>query len=141
MVPRLFLAALLALPSAPALAAPDAAGLWTAGAPTTLVRVEMCGANLCARLVNSVALQRSPQATDANNRDTALRGRPLKGVTILQGLKRDGDVWRGGQIYNPADGKTYAAEVSLDGLDQLKIKACILAPMCRTQTWTRAAKP
>jgi uncharacterized protein (DUF2147 family) len=65
------------------------------------------------------------------------RNRPLVGVPIPTGLRPQGaNKWSGGQIYNPEDGKTYDANVSLEGANILKVQGCMLIE-CRTKTWTR----
>ncbi len=42
-----------------------------------------------------------------------------------------------GKIYNAEDGKTYSAEITMTGNDQLNLRGCVFKPFCRTQTWTR----
>jgi len=44
-----------------------------------------------------------------------LKGKPIVGLRILSGVKRDGDQWDGGSILDPGDGQSY--EVRLRVLD------------------------
>jgi len=134
---RLFAAfALCMLMTAPALAA-DPTGLWQTPSRSGQVEISRCGANLCGRLVSSEGLKADPDLKDVNNSNASLRSRPLKGVTILSGFSGGPKEWTGGSIYNAEDGKTYSGSITLDGDDTLKLRGCIVAPLCKTQSWTR----
>ncbi|HET7592788.1 MAG TPA: DUF2147 domain-containing protein [Rhodanobacteraceae bacterium] len=62
---------------------------------------------------------------------------PVEGMTIMWGVKKDGDVWDGGQILDPAKGKSYRVELSLrDDGQKLDVKGFLLF-FHRTQTWIR----
>jgi hypothetical protein len=50
---------------------------------------------------------------------------------------RSNDGWEGGSIYNPEDGGTYKATITIADADTLKLKGCIVWPLCKTQTWKR----
>ena len=43
----------------------------------------------------------------------------------------------GGSVYNPADGRTYRGTITMTGDNSLRLRGCIVAPLCKTQTWTR----
>lgn len=124
------------LVSLPALAA-DPTGLWQTPTRGGQVEISKCGASLCGRLVASEGLKADPALKDVHNSDTSLRGRALKGVTILTGFSGGPTEWTGGSIYNAEDGKTYSGTIVLDGDNTLKLKGCVMAPLCKTQTWTR----
>ena len=62
------------------------------------------------------------------------KNKPLVGLEIIRGLKKDGEEFVGGTITNPKDGKTYKTEVVRDG-NILKVKALILGIAVKTQTW------
>jgi uncharacterized protein (DUF2147 family) len=66
-----------------------------------------------------------------------LRARELRGLQILQGFRWSSDSWSGGSIYNAEDGGTYGATVTMVDRDHLKLKGCIVWPLCKTQTWVR----
>lgn len=130
-------AALLACAFAtPALAA-EPTGLWQTPTRGGQVEITKCGSALCGRLVTSEGLQADPALKDVHNQNTALRGRALKGLTILTGFTGGPGEWTGGSIYNADDGKTYSGSITLDGGDKLKLRGCVIAPLCKTQTWTR----
>ncbi|MCC7269824.1 MAG: DUF2147 domain-containing protein [Rhodocyclaceae bacterium] len=71
--------------------------------------------------------------------DDPRRGKPVIGMTILSGLRHDGEsVYAGGTILDPANGKTYHARVTvIDGGKKLEMRGSVLF-IGRTQTWLRA---
>ena len=65
------------------------------------------------------------------------KGKPIEGMTILWGLKKDGNMWSGGTILDPAKGKTYKSKVEmLEGGNKLGVSGCV-AFICRQQVWER----
>jgi uncharacterized protein (DUF2147 family) len=60
-------------------------------------------------------------------------------MTILTGLKKDGDEWNGGEILDPNNGKVYKAKVKLaDAGRKLDVRGFVgIALVGRTQTWVR----
>ncbi len=70
--------------------------------------------------------------------DDPRKGKPVIGMTILTGLKKEGDnVYGGGEILDPKNGKTYNAKVTvIDGGKKLEMRGSILF-FGRTQTWIR----
>jgi len=65
--------------------------------------------------------------------------KPVDGMVIMWGVKKDGDVWDGGQILDPNNGKTYRVKLSLkENGQKLDVRGYIGMPMLgRTQTWIR----
>jgi len=67
------------------------------------------------------------------------KDQPILGMEILRGLKKseDKDVWEGGNILDPKNGKVYRATVTpIDGGQKLQMRGYI-AFFYRTQTWIR----
>jgi uncharacterized protein (DUF2147 family) len=65
------------------------------------------------------------------------KGQPVLGMTILRGVKRDGDVWEGGEILDPNNGKTYRVRLKpQEGGQQLEVRGYI-GPFYRNQHWIR----
>lgn len=119
-------------------ASPDiVVGKWRTPSRHGVVDIARCGGSLCGRLVESDNLRTNPDLRDVNNKDTAKRNRKLKDLQILGGFTSGKDGWNGGTIYNPEDGGTYKATITTAGNDTLKLKGCIVWPLCKTQTWTR----
>jgi len=81
--------------------------------------------------------------TDANNPEPALRDRPVLGLVILYGFvaPEEGEPWEGGRIYNPEDGETYRAVMTVrDGGRRLGVRGYVGLPLLgQTQVWTRDA--
>ncbi|WP_313360299.1 DUF2147 domain-containing protein [Empedobacter sp.] len=67
-----------------------------------------------------------------------LKNKPILGMQILSGLKKDGKEWNGGKIIDPNSGKEYKAKMSLNGNDKLDVRGFIgISLVGRTQTWQR----
>ncbi len=134
----LFVAAALAAASvaAPALAG-DPTGLWQTPTNGGQVRIARCGAALCGTLVTSDHIRADANVRDTHNRDAAQRGRTLRGLPMLTGFTGGPTEWRNGSVYNPADGGTYRGTITMQGDNALRLRGCIVAPLCKTQTWTR----
>lgn len=112
-------------------------GRWKTQTRNAIVEIQRCGSSICGRILTSDALRTNPDTRDTHNSNAQLRNRQLKGLQILSGFTADGANWTGGKIYNAEDGKTYSADITMAGPDQLKLRGCVFKPFCRTQTWTR----
>jgi uncharacterized protein (DUF2147 family)/fucose 4-O-acetylase-like acetyltransferase len=141
---RVSLLALVVLPLLPASAeASDPTGLWWAEGGFAQVEIQRCGDSLCGQ----VAWLRHPldahgcALRDAENPDPVLRGRPVVGMDILRNLRasaEDPNEWNGGQIYDPASGRTYQAVLEMDGPDRLSLRGYLgIRLLGRTTTWFR----
>ncbi|OYZ19285.1 MAG: hypothetical protein B7Y39_12140 [Bdellovibrio sp. 28-41-41] len=68
------------------------------------------------------------------------KDKPIMGLQILWGLKKDSDTkWSGGEIMDPKKGKTYSCKMELieDG-KKLKVRGFLgFSLLGRTQTWER----
>ncbi|MEW9856753.1 DUF2147 domain-containing protein [Novosphingobium sp. M1R2S20] len=112
-------------------------GHWRTPAKNGHVEITRCGESVCGRLIESDNIRANPELRDANNKNEAKRDRRLKNLQILGGFKGEAKQWTGGTIYNPEDGGTYKATITPAGANTLKLKGCIVWPLCKTQTWTR----
>ena len=135
---KIFAAAVLAASAlaAPALAG-DPTGLWQTPTNGGQVRIARCGQALCGTLVTSDHIRADPNQRDARNKDESQRGRTLRGLPMLSGFTGGPTEWRGGSVYNPADGGTYRGTITMTNDNSLRLRGCIVAPLCKTQTWTR----
>jgi len=122
--------------ASPALAG-DPTGLWQTPTNGGQVRITRCGQALCGALVTSDHIRAQPNARDEHNKNEAQRNRPLRGLTMLSGFTGGPTEWRGGSVYNPADGGTYRGTITMTNDNSLRLRGCIIAPLCKTQTWTR----
>ena len=67
------------------------------------------------------------------------KDKPIVGMTILWGLKKDRDTWAGGEILDPHNGKTYQCKMTLSGDGKsLNVRGFIgISLIGRSQTWWR----
>lgn len=113
-------------------------GLWLTPDDHGQVEVLACGDKLCGRIVTSDRLKADPGLKDTANKNPALRNRPLKGLMIMTGFNGGPARWTGGTIYRPQDGGAYQGTIDMVDARTLKLKGCVVAPLCQTQTWKRA---
>lgn len=75
--------------------------------------------------------------TDYNNKNPALRDRPVHGLQILtlRAAAKPGSFE--GEIYSPEDGNTYDGFLEVVGPDRLKLKGCAMMVFCQEQEWRR----
>jgi uncharacterized protein (DUF2147 family) len=126
-----------------ALARSDIIGRWVPLEQDSIIDIYLCGDEVCGRIVKlDEPMDDSGEAkVDLNNRDEALRGRPILGMELLTGFssKKAGS-YRGGRIYNPRDGKLYKAILTLLDDGTLKIRGYVGVPaLGQTQVWSRSA--
>ncbi len=122
--------------AAPAQAAQPINGRYVTEDGAALVEVGPCGGKTCGRIVRVLKHTPGAAATDVNNKDKALRSRPIVGMPVLSEFADAGDDWRG-RIYDPRNGKTYKSIVLRNPDGTLKVQGCI-AFICKTQTWRPA---
>jgi uncharacterized protein (DUF2147 family) len=114
-------------------------GTWAMANGKVIVRVSECnGKGLCANIVGL----REPTYKDGKrkihrfNKSAKLRKRPLMGLPLVRNMRPQGPNKWTGKIYNPDDGNTYAATVTLSGRT-MRLKGCVLGMLCKSQTLVR----
>ncbi|MEQ9662091.1 MAG: DUF2147 domain-containing protein [Parasphingopyxis sp.] len=114
------------------------AGDWTTQDGRAVVTIGRCGSAICGRLSRILADTPDGPPVDENNPNPRLRNRPVQGITVVSGFdERNGNVWRGGEIYDPESGRSYNARMTLNG-NRLEVTGCVAwGAICRTETWTR----
>jgi uncharacterized protein (DUF2147 family) len=137
MILRTAAALVLTLAVATPAFASDITGRWRTPGNGGEVEVYQCGAAVCGRLISSTHIAKDPNAVDVRNQDATKQGRKLKGLTFLTGFTGGPKEWKGGKLYNPEDGKTYQGTITAVDANTLKLKGCVVAPLCKTQVWTR----
>lgn len=64
--------------------------------------------------------------------------KPIVGLVIIRGLKKDGDEFNNGKILDPESGSFYKCVMKLDGKDKLNVRGYMgISLIGRTQTWHR----
>jgi len=105
----------------------------------SIIHVDHCGSNLCARLVAISAS--APSRVDGNNPNESLRKRSLCGLRIGDGFQASGpSKAEGGTLYDPKSGKTYHGRMESHG-DKLDLRGYFaFAIFGRTETWARTSE-
>ena len=122
----------------------DAVGLWrtlndSTGQAEALVRITHSGGELRGEVVKVF----SPPAPSPNplceECSGKLRNKPVVGMTILRGLRWDGEQYAGGEILDPDSGTVYRCRLRVvEGGNKLEVRGFIgVALFGRTQTWLR----
>ena len=105
----------------------------------SLVRISEAGGVLTGKIEK--IFDAAKQDSKCDKCTDERKDQPVLGMTILRNLKQDGDdkeIWTGGEILDPNNGKTYKARLKpLDGGKQLQMRG-YLGPFYRTQVWVRA---
>lgn len=137
---RILTSIILMLMPFAAVFAQDVVGKWKLENGTAIVEVYQSGDVFNGKIVwlqNPTEDDGTP-AVDDKNPDEKLRSRQLIGLNMLSNLKKSGNKYTGGTIYDPANGKTYNCSMSVDG-DILKVRGSLdkRGLIGRTMDWFR----
>lgn len=142
-MPLLILTAALTLFSHITMAADSPTGLWQtiddkSGKPRSLIRISEHNGEY------SAVVEKGLLPTDTGDKvcdkcTDARKGQKIIGMTIAQGLKKNGQQYDGGEILDPENGKLYKCKMKLDDSgNQLEVRGYIgISLIGRSQTWTR----
>jgi uncharacterized protein (DUF2147 family) len=115
-------------------------GLWktvddNTGQEKSLVRISE-SAGVAGGRIDKLLHPSQPNPLCEKCRDDR-HGKPMVGLAIIEGVRRHGDVWDGGKILDPGNGKIYTVRLRpLDGGKKLEVRGYI-GPFFRTQIWSR----
>jgi uncharacterized protein (DUF2147 family) len=142
-----FFAAMLLLAPLLALAQVEGAspvGLWrtiddATGRPRALVRLYEQDGRIFGRIEKGLAVETETDPKCSLCTDER-RGLPKIGLVIIRNMQRDGDVWSGGDILDPDNGKVYRCRLRVvDDNRSLEVRGFIgFSLLGRTQMWQRA---
>lgn len=140
---KTFAAVLFAVTAASAMAQVTPVGLWRnvddkTGEVKAEIRIDESNGALLGRIEKALGKDAKPGATCDECSDDR-KGKPMVGLDIIRGGKKaEGkDVWEGGKILDPENGKEYRASYTpVDGGKKLEVRG-YLGPFWRTQTWNR----
>ena len=120
----------------------DPIGIWLKEDGAAKMQIRKCGRNqLCSRIVwlKDPNDSRGKPLRDARNENASLRGREIVGLPIFQGLTPAGKASWTGSIYNPEDGNTYKATLTLVSSRQIVLKGCkAFGLLCGQKIWNRS---
>ncbi len=141
---KVLLAFGLAMGALPAVAQPTPAGLWKTIDDATqkeksLVRIRESNGVYSGTIEKFLDPETKPDVVCDKCTDER-KGQPVLGMTILRGLQQSADnkdVWEGGQILDPNNGKVYRSRLKpIEGGKKLEMRGYI-GPFYRTQVWVR----
>jgi uncharacterized protein (DUF2147 family) len=141
-------AALLAPCSQSQAATADPTGYWYKpdAERESKIQVFKCGAGksqICAKIVwlKDPNDSKGRALHDIRNEDPSMRDRPIVGLTIFAGLMPSAPATWTGKIYNPEDGHTYAATLTMVSRTQITLRGCKAWLLCGEKQWLRTSAP
>ncbi len=111
-------------------------GRWLTDDRKAVVTIGHCGEALCGNISKVLDTAPGVPRTDINNRDARLRIRPIVGLPVLTGFRREGNQWTGGRAYDPKTGNSYRSTLELNDDGSLKVTGCVLF-ICQSKRWIR----
>ncbi len=141
-------AAVLAPCSQSQAASADPTGYWMKpdAERESKIQVFKCGKSktlLCAK----IAWLKDPKDSkgqplhDIRNENPAQRGRAIVGLAIFTGMTPSAPSTWTGQIYNPEDGHTYSATLTVLSRKQILLRGCKAWLLCGEKQWVRTGSP
>ena len=141
--PSALLALALAV-AAPAYAAEmTPVGTWTTiddatGKPKSIVQITESNGTLEGKVLEVLQSEQGAHPI-CKECDGERKDKPVEGMVIIWGVSKDGDVWDGGKILDPKNGKTYKVKLTpMEGGNKLDVHGYIgFALLGRSQVWER----
>jgi len=119
-------------------------GTWTqvddeTGRPKSIIEISEAPDGTLQGVVKQVLFSEQGPHPVCDKCEGERYNKPVEGMTIMWGVKKDGDVWDGGQILDPHNGKTYKVKLQLtDGGRKLDVHGYIgISLFGRSQVWVR----
>jgi uncharacterized protein (DUF2147 family) len=128
--------------------ADDILGVWNNEEKDARIEVFKCGDKYCGKIIwvkepnypaGSTEGTPGTPRLDNHNPDPAQRTQPIFGLQIMHNFIFAGDnLWKGGKVYDPKNGKTYSGRMKLVSPNQLNLRGYIgISLIGRTTSWTR----
>jgi uncharacterized protein (DUF2147 family) len=118
------------------------AGVWYDDTGKGAVEIAPCADSLCGRIVwlREPLDKAGKPLTDGLNSDPRLRQRPICGLPVIGGMKRQrAGHWNEGWIYDPKQGKQFDVELKLVAADALQVMGYLgIKLLSETFIWKRA---
>jgi uncharacterized protein (DUF2147 family) len=142
---RMMAAGVLALWAGAAAADDPAFGRWLTPEGDAVVEIGPCDNGLACGWIVGLREDVAPAGAplqDGRNPDPELRGRPICGLRMIEGLRRAAPgEWVDGRLYNSRDGKTYAGQVQVGADGRLTLRGYVGLPIFgESQVWTPAGE-
>jgi uncharacterized protein (DUF2147 family) len=108
------------------------------GKVKSIVEISNTGGKLVGKVAQVLNSEKGPNPTcDACSGDR--KDKPITGMTIMWDVVQDGDVWDGGSILDPNNGKTYGVKLTpIENGTKLQVRGFMgFSWLGRTQVWER----
>lgn len=130
--------AILALFICYALTAQDIAGRWitvddNTGERKSVVEISVMNGVATGRVIDLTDKTKLNKVCEACSDDR--KNKRIIGMDFLRGMVRDGDIWSGGTVLDPENGKVYTCKIWVED-GNLKLRGYV-GFFYRTQTWVR----
>ena len=119
------------------------AGLWQSiddktGKPRSHIRINDNNGEFSAVVEKGLLDTETADALCSKCQDER-KDKPIIGMTILEGMKQRGNLYEGGKILDPENGKIYRCKLKLDATgNKLEVRGFIgISLFGRSQMWTR----
>ncbi|SHK67986.1 DUF2147 domain-containing protein [Chryseobacterium polytrichastri] len=102
--------------------------------PKSIVEIYKKGDQYYGKVSQLLIKPANPNCVDCKD---DRKNKPILGMEIIRGLKKDGDEFTGGTITDPKTGKTYKCTITKSG-DLLNVRGYVgISLMGRSQTWQK----
>lgn len=126
------------------LAQANPVGLWKSiddqsGKPKSLIRITETNGEYKGQIEKLFRSPSEEQNPKCDKCEGTLKDQPIIGMTIITGMRQDGNEYTGGEILDPASGKVYKSKMTVvEEGKKLNVRGYVGMPMFgRTQTWVR----
>jgi uncharacterized protein (DUF2147 family) len=138
------LLAIAVMAALPAFAQDTPVGLWkniddVSGKPKALIRITETNGVLEGKIEKLFRDADQDQNPVCDKCSDVRKNQPILGMVMLNGLKKDGNEYNGGEILDPNNGKVYRSKLKVaEGGKKLEVRGYIGMPLLgRSQTWVR----
>ena len=120
-------------------------GFWMDSDGEVIIEVVPCGPARCGHVV----WLKQPNGADGlplrdiKNADAKLKNRPVCGLEVVTGFKKQtGDSWGDGTVYVSDEGASYSGKAEVLSATQIKVTGYIgFAVFGESEVWTKVTKP
>ena len=105
--------------------------------PTSYVRIWIDKGELLGNVERLIPKPGDPPDPKCTKCSGDKKDQPIVGMTIISGLRQEREVWTGGHILDPDNGKVYKCRIKVeDGGKKLEVRGYIgVSLIGRSQTW------
>jgi uncharacterized protein (DUF2147 family) len=120
-------------------------GFWMDSHGEVVLQVEPCGVEMCAKVV-WLRLPYGPDRLplkDFRNPEASLQNRPVCGLRVIEGFKKQPDgTWGGGNVYVPDLGMSFSGYAQKLSPTQIEVRGYVMLPIFgSTEVWSKVLKP